>query len=53
MGSLVAEVRLPEPGQSKSSSYEGEGFAILRHEDTNVVKQALERLAQIVKVELA
>jgi D-alanine-D-alanine ligase-like ATP-grasp enzyme len=53
MGGLVVEVKLPKPGQPKSSSYEGEGYAILRHEDTRVVREALSRLVQIIRVELA
>ena len=53
MGHLVVESKLPEPGQSTSSSYEGEGYVILRHPDTEVVQRALERVVQLVQVELA
>ena len=31
LGDLVVEARLPRRGQPKASSYEGEGFVILRH----------------------
>ncbi len=34
IGHLVVEARLPEPGQPASSSYEGEGYVIVRHPDT-------------------
>jgi formate-dependent phosphoribosylglycinamide formyltransferase (GAR transformylase) len=52
LGELVVEVRLPRPGQSASDSYEGEGFVVLRHPDTKTVAAALERLVQLVRVEL-
>ncbi len=50
IGDLVVEVKLPRPGQPKSSSYEGEGYVVLRHEETQVVVQALMRLVQRVRV---
>ena len=52
LGERVAEVRLPRPGQHPSSSYEGEGYVVLRHPDTGVVAAALERLVRLVQVEL-
>ncbi len=53
LGALVVDVKLPRAGQAKSSSYEGEGFVILRHEETAVVAEALQRLVTLVRVELA
>ena len=53
LGPLVVEVRLPQPGQLPGSSYEGEGFVVLRHPETAVVARALRRLVQLVRVELA
>ncbi|MEZ4449834.1 MAG: ATP-grasp domain-containing protein [Nannocystaceae bacterium] len=52
IGSLVVEARLPQRGQVKSSSYEGEGYAILRHSETRVVEEALKRLISLVRVEV-
>lgn len=52
MGSLVVDVKIPEAGAVPSSSYEGDGYIILRHTDTAVVMQALQRLISVVKVEL-
>jgi hypothetical protein len=52
LGPLVAEVRLPRAGQPSSSSYEGEGFVVLRHRETAVVQEALKRLVRLVRVEL-
>ena len=50
--SVVVESRLPEPGQLSSSSYEGDGYIIIRHPDTAVVTNALRRLVTGVRVEL-
>jgi hypothetical protein len=52
LGELVTDVKLPEPGQTPTGSYEGEGYVLLRHPETEVVKQALLRLISIVRVEL-
>lgn len=52
IGPLVVESHLPRPGQFPSSSYEGDGFVILRHPETAVVKDALHRLISVVRVEL-
>jgi formate-dependent phosphoribosylglycinamide formyltransferase (GAR transformylase) len=53
LGELVVEAKLPIRGQPKASSYEGEGFAILRHEDTEVVREGLKRLVTLMRVEMA
>ncbi|MDN5794488.1 MAG: hypothetical protein L0H79_01895 [Intrasporangium sp.] len=53
IGDLVVESRLPQPGQPASSSYEGEGFIIVRHPETRVVREALARILSTVRVELA
>ena len=52
LGHLVVEARLPEPGQPASSSYEGEGYVIVRDPDTEVVRDALHRIVDGVRVEL-
>ncbi len=52
LGSLVVDVKLPQVGQSPASSYEGEGYVILRHPETSVVEDALLRLISLIKVEL-
>jgi biotin carboxylase len=53
LGPLVVETRLPRPGQAPASSYEGDGYVVLRHPETRVVGEALQRLVQLVRVELA
>ncbi len=49
---LVVEVKLPRAGQAASSTYEGDGYVIVRHPDTEVVEMALRRLVSKVRVEL-
>lgn len=53
LGPLVVEAKLPQIGQPRADTYEGEGYAILRHPDTGLVERALERLVALVRVELA
>jgi phosphoribosylaminoimidazole carboxylase (NCAIR synthetase) len=52
IGHLVVEARLPEPGQPASSGYEGEGYVIVRHPETEVVRDALRRIVDGIRVEL-
>jgi biotin carboxylase len=52
LGDLVVESRLPQKGQLKATSYEGEGFVILRHPETSVVEEGLKRLVTTLKIEL-
>ncbi len=52
LGHLVVEARLPEPGQPASSSYEGEGYVIVRDPDTGVVRDALDQIVDGIRVEL-
>ena len=52
LGSLIVESKLPRVGQTPSSSYEGEGFIILRHPDTDVVREGLARIVSTLRVEL-
>ena len=49
---IVVESRLPRPGQSASSSYEGDGYVILRHPQTSVVEAGLKKIVSQVRVEL-
>ena len=52
LGELVVEARLPREGQPRSESYEGEGYVILRHPDTEVVAAALRRVVEVARVEM-
>jgi len=53
LGSLVVEARLPQVGQAQASSYEGEGYIIVRHPETAVVERALRQIVSTIRVELA
>lgn len=53
LGSIVVEAKIPQPGQSPSGSYEGEGFIIVRHPESAVVENALKKIIETVRVELA
>ena len=52
LGNLVVEAKIPKQGQPKSDSYEGEGYVIVRHTDTQTVERAVQQLADRVQVEL-
>jgi phosphoribosylaminoimidazole carboxylase (NCAIR synthetase) len=52
LGDRITDVRLPTLNQEKSLSYEGEGFVIVRHEETHVVTEALRKIVSTVRVEL-
>jgi biotin carboxylase len=49
---LVCDIRLPQPGQVPTGSYEGEGYIIVRHPETAVVERALARIISLIRVEL-
>jgi formate-dependent phosphoribosylglycinamide formyltransferase (GAR transformylase) len=52
VGHLVTDFKIPQIGQEAAGNYEGEGYIILRHPDTEVVRQALHRVVSVVRVEL-
>ncbi|MBI2892904.1 MAG: ATP-grasp domain-containing protein [Deltaproteobacteria bacterium] len=51
VGQLVVECKLPAVGAPRSDSYEGDGWAILRAPDTEVVTAALKRVIETIHVE--
>jgi len=53
VGRLVAEASLPTPGVPKSDSYEGDGYVIVRHEDTEVVERAMKAVIETIQVQYA
>jgi hypothetical protein len=52
LGEIVVDSRIPPPGTPASGTYEGEGFVTVRHRDTDVVREALDRIVSLVRVEL-
>lgn len=51
-GSIVVEAKLPHQGQPPTDSYEGDGYIIVRHPDTEVVQDALQQIVSTIQVEL-
>jgi len=51
-GSIVVEAKLPHQGQPPSDSYEGDGYIIVRHPDTEIVQDALQQIVSTIRVEL-
>lgn len=52
LGHLVTDAKIPEIGKPKAGNYEGEGYIIIRHPETEVVKAALQKIVSTVRVEL-
>jgi biotin carboxylase len=53
LGELVVEAAIPRHGQGTSGTYEGEGYVILRHPETEVVEAGLRRVVDVARVRLA
>src|SRR5262249_13388550 len=53
LGPLVVEAKLPRVGQPRSTSYEGEGYVIVRDPSTETVERALTRVIENVHVRMA
>lgn len=51
IGHLVVSSKLPIVGNARNTGYEGDGFLIVRHERTEVVQKALQRIISTVRVE--
>ncbi len=49
---LAVEVRLPPAGAVPRSTYEGDGWVIVRHPRTDVVESALGKIVRTIRVEL-
>ncbi len=47
---LVTDVKIPEPGQEKGKTYEGEGYIVIRSESTQEVEDALRGIVSNVRV---
>jgi hypothetical protein len=53
VGKIAVKSKLPKVGQPKSDHYEGEGYVIVRHPDTEVVKAAIKTIIETIHVEYA
>ena len=52
IGHLITDAKIPKAGQEKGMTYEGEGYIILRHPDTSVVREALQMIVSTAHVHL-
>ena len=52
LGPIVVEKKAPAIGARPSTSYEGDGYVIVRHPDTTVAERALSHIVSNVRVEL-
>ncbi len=52
LGALVTDMQRPQIGQPAGTTYEGEGFVLMRHPHTDVVVEALTRIVSTVRVKL-
>ena len=53
LGEMLVEAKLPQVGQPRASSYEGEGHIVLRHSETEAVMQGIRRLFELLRIEIA
>ncbi len=51
VGHLVVKAQLPSRGEPRADSYEGEGYVVVRHPDTEVVKQAVKTIIETIGVQ--
>jgi biotin carboxylase len=52
LGAMVVDFRMPSIGATPSTSYEGDGFIIVRDEATKTVEEAVLKIINTVRVEL-
>jgi hypothetical protein len=51
VGGLIVEARLPAIGKPVAATYEGDGYVIVRHPDSKMVLEAVQRIVATVRVE--
>jgi biotin carboxylase len=52
LGDMVTDISLPQVGQTAGNTYEGEGFIIVRHPETERVREALHEITDHIRVEM-
>lgn len=50
---MIVEMKLPRLGQPSSGTYEGEGYILVRHQETSVVEKALDLIINHVRIRLS
>lgn len=53
LGPMIIEAKIPTPGDSKSDSYEGEGYLVLRDADEARLREAVRLVLDTVRVRYA
>ncbi len=53
LGEHLVEMKLPEIGAPKNTSYEGDGYVVVRHRETEAVKTLLGKVMQTLKISYA
>jgi biotin carboxylase len=53
LGEMITDVKLPAMGATPSTSYEGEGYIIVKHPETAQVEAAVARIVSTIRVELS
>jgi biotin carboxylase len=52
-GALIVAAKTPSIGATPSTSYEGDGWVIVRHPETEVVERAIMKIVSTIRVEVA
>lgn len=52
LGEMVTDAHIPAIGQPAGNTYEGEGYVVVRHPETERVKEALHQITDRVRVEM-
>ncbi|MBL8982576.1 MAG: ATP-grasp domain-containing protein [Gemmatimonadetes bacterium] len=52
VGNLVVDFRMPQVGVTPSTSYEGDGYIMVRHPETRRVEEAVMKIISTIRVEL-
>ena len=50
LGALLMDHRLPQIGATKAATYTGDGYVTIRHPETQAVEDALDFIAQTVRI---
>jgi hypothetical protein len=50
LGALLMDHRLPQIGAAKAATYTGDGYVTIRHPETQAVEDALDFIAQTVRI---
>jgi len=52
LGEMIVDAKIPEPGATPTTGYEGEGFMVVRHPSTRTVEDAVLRIVSTISIQL-